>query len=178
MSKSFWLFGSHLTILADHTTTAGQYDLIEGYFPPGTQTPLHRHTRYSEQFYVLEGEFTVWAGETKAVLKAAESFLIPPGMAHVVGGLSDKPARGLVISAPSGFARLIAGVGTQDENGVPDMELAERISAEIGDEILGSPGTLPTDFDEARHTRQTLMAKYQVKNPGHLVYLGFGDRDW
>lgn len=38
---------------------------------------------------------------------------------------------------------IIAGVGTQDENGTPDMELAERISAEIGDEILGLPGALP-----------------------------------
>jgi mannose-6-phosphate isomerase-like protein (cupin superfamily) len=152
MFKSFWLFGSYLTILADHTTTAGKYDLIEGYFPPGTQTPLHRHTRYFEQLYVLEGEFTVWAGENKTVLKTGESFLISPGTVHVVGGSSDKPGRGLVVVAPSGFARLIAGVGTQDQNEIPDMELAERISAEIGDEILGSPGTLPTDFNESSYT--------------------------
>jgi quercetin dioxygenase-like cupin family protein len=62
--------GSRLTILADHTTTDGKYDLIEGYFPPGSQTPPHRHTRYSEQLYVLEGEFTVWVGKNKVVLKA------------------------------------------------------------------------------------------------------------
>lgn len=49
MSQTFWLFGSRLTIIADHTTTGGQYDLIEGYHPPNTQIPLHRHTRYSEQ---------------------------------------------------------------------------------------------------------------------------------
>jgi hypothetical protein len=45
MTQSFWFFGSRLNIIADHTTTSGQYDLIEGYFPSGTQTPLHRHTR-------------------------------------------------------------------------------------------------------------------------------------
>ena len=83
MAQSFWLFGSRLNIIADHTTTKGQYDLIEGYFPPGTQTPLHRrHTRYSEQLYVLEGEFTVWAGENKFVLSAGESFLI--SLAHCI----------------------------------------------------------------------------------------------
>ncbi|WP_199317108.1 hypothetical protein [Chroococcidiopsis sp [FACHB-1243]] len=59
MTQSFWFFGSYLTILADRTTTGGQYDLIEGYFPPGSQTPPHRHTRYLEQLYVLEGEFTI-----------------------------------------------------------------------------------------------------------------------
>lgn len=26
MTESFWLFGSYLTILADRTTTGGQYD--------------------------------------------------------------------------------------------------------------------------------------------------------
>lgn len=143
MTQSFWLFGSRLNIIADHTTTQGKYDLIEGYFPPGSQTPPHRHTRYSEQLYVLEGEFTVWAGENKVVLKAGESFLIPVGTVHVIGVLSDKPARGLIVASPSAFARLIAEVGTQDENGIPDMELAELISTEIGDEILGAPGDLP-----------------------------------
>ncbi|GAX46390.1 cupin 2 conserved barrel domain protein [Tolypothrix sp. NIES-4075] len=103
MAQSLWLFGSHLNIIADRTTTGGQYDLIEGYFLPGTQTPPHRHTRYSEQLYVLEGEFTVWAGENKVVLNAGESFLIPAGTPHVVAAL-DRPARGLVVAAPSAFA--------------------------------------------------------------------------
>ena len=142
--QSYWFFGSYLTILADRTTTGGQYDLIEGYFPPGSQTPPHRHTRYLEQLYVLEGEFTVWAGENKAVLTPGESFLISPGTPHVVGVLSDKPARALVVAAPSGFARLIAATGTVDETEPTDLALFERIAAEMGDEFLGPPGTLPT----------------------------------
>lgn len=142
MTQSFWLFGSRLNIIADHTTTRGQYDLIEGYFPPGTQTPLHRHTRYSEQLYVLEGEFTVWAGENKFVLSVGESFLISACTPHSIGVFSDQPARGLVVAAPSSFARLIAAVGTLDETAAPDMALFERICAEIGDEILSPPGTL------------------------------------
>ncbi|MEH2361818.1 cupin domain-containing protein [Nostoc sp.] len=144
MVQSLWLFGTRLNIVADHTTTGGQYDLIEGYFPPGTQTPLHRHTRYSEQLYVLSGEFTVWAGEKKVVLNAGESFLISPCTPHVVAALSDQPARGLVVAAPSGFARLVAAVGTVDETEAPDIELLDRISTEIGDEILGPPGALPS----------------------------------
>jgi quercetin dioxygenase-like cupin family protein len=144
MTQTLWLFGTRLTIIADHTTTGGQYDLIEGYIPPGTQTPLHRHTRYSEQLYVLEGEFTVWAGKDKVVLATGESFLISPGIPHVVGVLSDKPARGLVVAAPSAFARLIAETGTVGEQEATDMALFESISAEIGDEFLGPPGTLPT----------------------------------
>ncbi|WP_347277275.1 cupin domain-containing protein [Leptolyngbya sp. FACHB-671] len=115
MTQTLWFFGSHLNIVAEHTTTGGQYDLIEGYFPPGIQTPHHHHTRYSEQLYVLDGEFTVWAGENKVVLNAGESFLIAPCTPHVVAALGDRPARGLVVAAPSSFARLIAAVGTLDE---------------------------------------------------------------
>jgi mannose-6-phosphate isomerase-like protein (cupin superfamily) len=144
MTQSFWLFGSYLTILADHTTTLGQYDLIEGYFPPGTQTPSHRHSRYSEQLYVLEGEFTVWAGENKVVLSTGESFLIPVGIPHVVAAIGDRPAHGLTIAAPSAFARLIAATGTQDRAETFDMALFDRIAADIGDEILGPLGTLPS----------------------------------
>lgn len=143
MTKSFWLLNNYLTILADRTTTDGKYDLIEGYFPPGAQTPPHRHTRYSEQLYVLEGEYTVWVGKNKLVLGAGESAFIPIGIPHVVAALSDRPARGLVVAAPSGFARLIEATGTQNQNEATDMELFNRICIELGDEILGAPGDLP-----------------------------------
>jgi mannose-6-phosphate isomerase-like protein (cupin superfamily) len=144
MTQFLWFFGTCFNIITDHTTTAGQYDLLEGYFPPGKQTPLHRHTRYSEHLYVLEGEFTIWAGETKHVLSTGESFLIPGGIPHVVAVAGDRPARGLVVAAPSAFARLVAATGTLSEIDPPDMALFNRICAEIGDEILGPPGTLPS----------------------------------
>jgi mannose-6-phosphate isomerase-like protein (cupin superfamily) len=144
MTEFLWFFGTCFSIITDHTTTAGQYDLLDGYFPPGKQTPLHRHTRYSEQLYVLEGEFTVWAGENKVVLRTGESFLIPVGTPHVVAVVGDQPAHGLVVTAPSAFARLVAATGTVSETDPPDRALFDRICAEIGDEILGPPGTLPS----------------------------------
>lgn len=92
---------------------------------------------------MLEGEFTVWAGENKVVLTVGENFLIAPGVPHTVAVLSDRSARGLVVAAPSSFARLIAAVGTLDEAELPDMSLFERLSIEIGDEMLGPTGALP-----------------------------------
>ena len=143
MTQSLWLLGTHLTIVADHTTTDGKYDLIEGYFPPGTQTPPHRHTRYSEQLYVLEGEFTVWVGKNKVVLGTGESVLIPMSTPHVVAAPGDRPARGLVVASPSAFAHLVEATGTLNENEATDLALFNRISTEIGDEMLGVPGDLP-----------------------------------
>lgn len=110
---------------------------------PGSQTSPYRHPRYSEQLYVLEGEFTVWAGDRKVVLNTGESFLITLSKPYVVASLSEKAARGLVIAALSSFARLIAAVGTLDETAPPDVDLFDRICAEIGDEVLGALGELP-----------------------------------
>ncbi|WP_432810981.1 cupin domain-containing protein [Pantanalinema sp. GBBB05] len=92
---------------------------------------------------MLEGEFTVWAGENKMVLGPGESYLISPSTPHVLAVLNDKPGRGLVVAAPSAFARLIEATGTVDETEPIDMALFDRIPAEIGDEILAPPRTLP-----------------------------------
>jgi quercetin dioxygenase-like cupin family protein len=143
MTQSLWFLGVRFKIIADATNTGGKYDLIEGYFPSGSQTPPHRHTRYSEQVYVLEGETTIWAGEDKHVLHPGESFLIPLGTPHVVASLSDRPARMLVVASPSSFAHLITATGTLAETAAQDLDLVERMSTEIGDELLGAPGDLP-----------------------------------
>ncbi len=150
-TRAFWVLGNRLTVLADHTETEGRYDLIEGLLPPGDQTPPHIHTKYDEQFYVLDGELTVWAGERKVVLHTGDTFTVPTGTAHVVAASNGGPTHSLVIASPSGFARLIADVGVPVTGAAPpqaspaDLERFSRASAEAGNEILGPPGALPDD---------------------------------
>ncbi len=129
-------------MVADRTTTAGQYDLIEKYSLPGSPTPLHRHTRYWQLLYVLEGEFTVWAGENKVVLSGGDNILIPVGTPHMVAVFSNKPARRLVVNAPNGPARLITAMGMRVETKTLEMPRIARLWAEMGDETLGPPGIL------------------------------------
>jgi mannose-6-phosphate isomerase-like protein (cupin superfamily) len=131
-------------MVADRTTTAGQYDLIEKYSLPGSQTPLHRHTRYWQLLYVLEGEFTVWAGENKVVFSSGDNILIPVGTPQMVAVLSNNPAHGLVVNTPSGPARLITAMGMRDETETLDMARIACLWAEMGYETLGPPGTLPS----------------------------------
>jgi mannose-6-phosphate isomerase-like protein (cupin superfamily) len=148
MTRSYWLFGARFIVHANHEDTAGRYDLIEGGGPPGFQSTLHRHNRYAEQFFILEGEFTVWAGEQTVVLHPGDTFTVPAGTAHTVAITGDRPGRALAASIPSGFARLIMEAGTPDTGdppptGQPDLALYARIEAEIGDETLGPPGARP-----------------------------------
>jgi quercetin dioxygenase-like cupin family protein len=147
MRQSYWFGGTRLSVLAGAAETEGRYDLIDGWFPAGAQVPPHRHQRYSEHVYVLRGEFTVWVGKRKTVLRPGADVFIPPGTAHALHVTGA--GRAIVIAAPSGFARLVTEVGVPDDgSGVPpsaptDMELFHRVAAELGDELLGPPGALP-----------------------------------
>src|SRR5262249_41098652 len=120
MKNTWWLFGTRLSVLADQTNTGGRYDLVEGWFSPGTQTPPHRHGAYAEQLSVREGGFTVWAGGRRAVRRPGADLPTPAGTAHVVAAAGDRPARALVVASPSGFARLVTEAGTPDQgDGAP-----------------------------------------------------------
>lgn len=102
-----------------------------------SKTPVHPHTRYSQLLYVLSGMFVVFAG-------AGDNILIPVGTPHTIAVFSNKPARGLVVNAPNGPARLITAMGMRDETETLDMARIARLWAERGDRTLGPPGSLPS----------------------------------
>jgi hypothetical protein len=75
--------------------------------------------------------------EQKIELSPGETVMISAGTPHVFTAIGNKQARGLVVAEPSAFARLVATVRTQERANPLDIELFDRISAEIGDETLG-----------------------------------------
>jgi quercetin dioxygenase-like cupin family protein len=149
MNPPYWLFGARLRILADGPQTESRYDLIEGDFPAGTETPLHLHTKYDELIYVREGEFTVYTDAATVVLAPGESFFVPRNTPHVVkaSGLASNLA--LTVASPGGFAALIRAVGIPDvTEGIPpgqpnDLGLFIELSGKSGDVIQGAPGARP-----------------------------------
>ena len=149
MIPPYWLFGAHLRILLDEQQTHATYDLIEGFFPEGTQTPLHLHTKYDELIYILEGAFTLYTHNGMVTLSAGEHILVPRNTPHVMAASSKSANRALYIASPSGFAKLLRLVGIPDlTQGLPpgqpnDMGLFIELSKESGDIILGSIGALP-----------------------------------
>lgn len=149
MAQPYWLFGTHVTILADEQQTNKQYDLVEGRFSPGAETPPHLHTKYSELIYVLEGEFTVYTDTGVATLADGGHIFIPMNTPHSVVGSGEGLNRAITVASPSGFANLIRSVGTPGsfDSLPPDqsnqMGLFMKLSEEIGDVLLGPPGTRP-----------------------------------
>jgi quercetin dioxygenase-like cupin family protein len=85
MKNAYWLFGARQSVLAGQANTGGRYDLVEGWFFPGAQTPPHRHGADSGQVYVLDGAFAVWAGGRTATPGRA----ISTGERHRAGRLDE-----------------------------------------------------------------------------------------
>ncbi|MFN8193093.1 MAG: cupin domain-containing protein [Nocardioidaceae bacterium] len=85
--------------------------------PPGIATPLHRHTRESESFFLLEGEMTYRAGDQDHELYAGCFIHLPSGIPHAFRIRGAEPARFLAIVDPGGLLRLY------DEVGLPAPEL-------------------------------------------------------
>jgi quercetin dioxygenase-like cupin family protein len=146
-----YLFGPErlrATILTTGAETDGRLDLTDGVLPPGATVPLHLHTRYEERLFVVTGSLTVWAGPDKLTLRAGDYYHVPLNTPHTFQA-GPEGARSLNISSPAGFAETITRAGTPAQLASPDTEfdldLLTAVAAELGDVVLGPPGTTPTD---------------------------------
>jgi mannose-6-phosphate isomerase-like protein (cupin superfamily) len=140
---------SDLTRVAE---TDGRHDLTDGVLPPGATVPLHLHPRYEERLWVVSGSMTVWAGKDRLTLRSGDYYHIPMNVPHTFQSGSEG-ARALNISSPAGFAEFIARTGTPAHLGTPepevdvDLDLFTAVATELGDVVLGPPGTTPAELD-------------------------------
>jgi len=62
--EALWFFGTLATFKATAEQTGGRFSLVEQVAPRGMATPLHVHWEDDESFYVMEGEITVYLGDS------------------------------------------------------------------------------------------------------------------
>lgn len=128
-----WAMGSLFEHVLTGAESAGALGLALVTHPPGTATPLHRHTHEAEGFSLLDGTMTYRAGE--------EDF--------------HRPVRFLGMSAPGGLLRLYDDVGVPaaerrlpgEDGQSTDVEIPRwnEVAPGYGLEVLGPP--LPQEAD-------------------------------
>jgi hypothetical protein len=98
---------------------------------------------------VISGSMTVWAGSYKVTLRAGDYYAIPMNVPHAIQA-GPEGLHALQISSPAGFAELIARTGTPAHLATSETEFdADRfvaVTTELGDVVLGPPGTTPADL--------------------------------
>jgi quercetin dioxygenase-like cupin family protein len=97
--------------------------------PAGFATGLHVHRVQEETFYLLEGE-CVWHAGDEIVQAVAGTFLfIPPGVAHNITNVSDRPARVLMTVSPPGHERYFEELAALAAQGTPDPRTLAELRA-------------------------------------------------
>jgi quercetin dioxygenase-like cupin family protein len=145
--EAIWFLGVLATIKASKETTDGRVAVIEHLAPQGAGSPLHKHTREDEWFYVIEGELTFWV-DGKVIDAPAGSFVYGPrGLPHTFVVRSPE-ARFLLVAEPAGFDGFMLALSEPaqtltlppDSVQPPPLEQLGATAAEYGIEILGPPG--------------------------------------
>ncbi|HEY8619722.1 MAG TPA: cupin domain-containing protein [Dermatophilaceae bacterium] len=148
-----WAMGSlfeHLLSAADSGGALGMALVTQ---PPGIATPLHRHTREAEAFFLLDGSMTYRAGNQMFHLSAGDFIWLPVGLPHAFRVTGSNPVRFLGFTAPGDLMALYDEVGIPATErrlpGVDGLPMGEEIARwnEVGPryglQVVGPP--LPED---------------------------------
>ena len=117
--------------------------------PPGVATPLHRHDKEAEAFYVLEGRLSYQAGDDLFELYAGCFIHLPQGIPHAFRIRGEEPAKFLALTTPSGLLHLYDEVGIPAterrlpgaDGLTPEVEIPKwiEVGPRYGLEVVGPP---------------------------------------
>jgi quercetin dioxygenase-like cupin family protein len=98
---------------------------MEVLLPKDAGPPPHHHN-WDEAYYIADGEVRFTLGETVRIVKAGDFLYAPAGVVHAFQGLSETPARLLILDAPAsaaGFFRQVHREVKAPEDGprVPEI---------------------------------------------------------
>ncbi len=143
-----WAMGSLFERLIS-SRESGSLDIAVVTQPPGTATPLHRHTREAEEFFLLEGTMTYRAGEETFHLGAGDFVWLPAGLPHAFRVTGAVPVRFIGFAQPGGLFDLYDEVGIPaaehrlpgTDGQTPDVEVPKwnRVGSTYGLEAVGPP---------------------------------------
>lgn len=143
---ALWHLGAVLVFKATSEQTAGRMWAKELTAPRGMATPIHRHTREDEAFYVLDGEVSVYVGDQVVPARTGDFLWAPREVPHAFC-VESALARLLVVSTPGGFEKFFFDTGEPaavlttpppaDEP--PDLDALVAALADYGVSVVGPP---------------------------------------
>ncbi|GAB4383799.1 MAG: hypothetical protein Kow00121_46280 [Elainellaceae cyanobacterium] len=128
-----YYFGRDLyTFKAVGEETGQAYALCEVIVTPQGGSPLHRHQREDEAFYVQEGEIEFQLDQATLVAPAGTFLHSPKGQQHCFTNKTAANAKMLIWVTPAGFEKFMAEVGKAVNGSVtPGADLSPKDLAKI-----------------------------------------------
>ena len=103
------------TFVVTGTDTAGAFAMFDGTIPPGGGPPPHCHG-YEETLFVIEGELTVFHGQSRTVVTKDAVLHVPGWVPHMLKNFTASPTRVICVTSPPGLEDQFAEIGQR----VPD----------------------------------------------------------
>ncbi len=129
--KELWVLGHRIKPVL----SSGDFDIVEGESEYGVAgLPLHSHSKYSEFFYLMEGELLFQLDQTEVLVKQGESLDIPVNIRHSFKNPSPKTSRWLNIHSPKGYMLFYTDMGISSdqemskENSLSEASITKLLS--------------------------------------------------
>lgn len=143
---ALWHLGGLLTFKATGDTTGGRLWVQEARGARGYASPIHRHSREDEAFYVLDGEIAVYVGDETVTAEPGSFLWAPRDVPHGYC-VESAEARFLAFSTAVGFDRFFFDTGAPADaltlppppDGPPDIPALVAAMVEYGVEMVGPP---------------------------------------
>lgn len=147
--RGTWAMGSLFEHLVEADATGGGLGVAMVTQPPGIATPLHRHSKEAEAFFLVEGRMTYQAGEETFELYDGCFLYLPQDVPHAFRIRGDSPARILALTVPGGLLHLYDEVGIPaaehrlpgPDGLTPEVEIPRwvEVGPRYGLEVVGPP---------------------------------------
>lgn len=101
-------FGNRVQFKVTGEDTSDKYAVMEFEVAPRAEgPPLHRHERFDEMYYVLDGTLQFRIDDEQIELGPGGFVYVERGTAHSASNPTDEPTRVLIQIAPAGFERFL-----------------------------------------------------------------------
>lgn len=130
--------GETVGLLVTGSETGGRLAFLEGYFPPGSGTSLHRHTGEDEIIFVIDGTLTCRLDEETGEAGPGSAVYLPRGKYHQTMNESTEPVRALALIGPAGLENYFVEAHALIAQGPPSSETMTALNKKYGLEKLDS----------------------------------------
>lgn len=145
--SAVWFLGSLVRVRLDASATNGKLAVIEHRGGRGYGSPVHRHLRDDETFFILDGELRIEVDGTSRTAGAGSVAFLPRHLVHAFV-VTSLEARFLTLHTPAGFDEFTRAAGSPADPGAvshpsgltqPDPAALKALAKTYGVDIIGPP---------------------------------------
>lgn len=132
------VLGTEVRFLCEAQDTDRAFSMREVTLPQGSGPPPHHHD-WDEAYYVADGQVRFHIDGSQREVKRGDFVYAPAGTVHGFSGLSETPARVLILDAPAHAAGFFKEVDREVKSMPADAAKVPQIGAKHGIHFLPPP---------------------------------------